>query len=58
MGLRGLQQVQAVCLGLAQRLLVAKNDFAVVIFDAAQSDESAPLGFAARGSPGTLKVCE
>ena len=31
---RGLQQVQAVGLGLAQRLLVPEDNLAVVIFDA------------------------
>ena len=42
-GVRGLQQVQAVALGLGKRLLVAEDDLVGVVVKFAESDESAAL---------------
>ena len=53
---RGLQQVQAVGLGLAQCLLVTVDDLAIVIFHPAQGDEAAPLDLGSAEIAGDLEL--
>ena len=55
-GVRGLEQVEPVALGLAERLLVAEDDLFGVVVQLAEGDEAAPL-LDDLPVPGTMKRC-
>ena len=45
MGAGGAQQVEAIGLGLGQRLLMAENDACGIVLDASQADETPAFQF-------------